>query len=386
MKCLFAHDHMFVFDGRYFYSRSGLPQSVLARYANAFGEVHVTGRVRRIEVSNLEPITDPRIYFHPQDNLRTISGIINLPKVQKAIAELVDNMDVVVARLPSLIGWVAARQARLNRKPYIIEVVGNALEASFLHGSSLGYISGPIEHMLTLHEIKKANYCVYITESYLQGIYPTKGRAFVCPNVKVTPISRASLEDRLCRPHTGLPLKIGLVGSLDVNYKGHESALRVLQYLKREYADVKIQIEFVGSGNKKRWRELSEELGVSDSVKFLGSLPPGEPIMHWLDSIDLCLQPSKTEGQGRSIIEGMSRGCPVVASNVGGIPELLDPEFVVEPGDIQGLAKACANLLFDESTRKRESIRNWSESHRFNETDIEDARRKIFEGIKSYIH
>ena len=76
---------------------------------------------------------------------------------------------------------------------------------------------------------------------------------------------------------------------------------------------------------------LARTSGISAATKFLGELPNGEAIREQLDQATLMVLPSRTEGLPRVIIEAMARAVPCVASNVGGIPELLDPRYLVPP-------------------------------------------------------
>lgn len=383
MKALFAHDHRFVSDGEAFYDFGGLPEAALRRYADVFDRVDVICRSTLAGSGDLHAIGDPRIKFLPQPDLRSISGLSNFGSVRKSVIQQVASADVVVARLPSLLGWMAARAARKLHVPYVIEVVGNAKEASQLHGSRLGALTGPIEHWLTRREVQKAHNVIYITECYLQRVYPTTGRFVVCPNVMVTPISEAKLAVRLQRFPQRKFRRIGLIGSLDVNYKGHAAALRALKILRARPGFSDVSLEFAGRGDKRRWVALAKELGVVDAVTFLGTIPPGEGVMDWLDDIDLLLQPSKTEAQGRSILEGMSRGCPVVASNVGGIPELLSPEVLTAPDDASAISVRCAQVLGDTSFYRLQATRNLRETHRFDVDVIERVRYSFFAELRA---
>jgi glycosyltransferase involved in cell wall biosynthesis len=243
------------------------------------------------------------------------------------------------------LGWITAREARLQGVPCLIEVVGNALETSQLHGSWLGKIVGYFEHGLSRFEIRKAKTVVYITENYLQSVYPTDGRSFVCPNVRVIRISESQMaEQQRARPRTTNP-RIGLIGSLNVNYKGHDVAIDVLKLLLERYNLNGATLEFAGGGDPARWQELARQKNVQNQVRIHGAIAAGEAIMRWIDEMDILLQPSLTEGQGRAIIEAMSRGRPVVASNAGGIPELLDGDWMAEPKDVDRIAERCALLL-----------------------------------------
>lgn len=382
-KAIFAHDHRFAQQHSKFFDRGGLPESVLKRYVDAFGSIDVICRSDIIESTNLPSIDNPLIRFHPQPNLRSASALANFGRVNAAIGKLVTESDVVIARLPSLLGWMTSCAARRAGKPYLVEVVGNALEAGRLHGTRLGQIAGPIEHWLTAREVRRAPTVIYITAQYLQRIYPTAGRSFVCPNVSIEPIPQTGLAARNARHLENPAKRIGLIGSLDVNYKGHAAAITTLALLRDCYGLTDVTLEFAGRGDGTRWIALAKKLDVSDNVKFLGTISPGDDMMAWLDELALLLQPSMTEAQGRSIIEGMSRGCPVVASNVGGIPELLEAEWLTAPNDVSGLAKRCATLLQSPATYRRTSLRNWQTAHSFRHEEIEHIRRTAFSSLRS---
>src|SRR5699024_9667719 len=98
------------------------------------------------------------------------------------------------------------------------------------------------------------------------------------------------------------------------------------------------QFEILGDGDQSSWKLLAKELGIEDNVKFKGVLPGGKPVLSWLESIDVYIQPSFQEGLPRAVIEAMSQGCPVVGSNAGGIPELIQDEYIHDMGDYEELS------------------------------------------------
>ena len=83
---------------------------------------------------------------------------------------------------------------------------------------------------------------------------------------------------------------------------------------------------------------IAKKYGVSDKIKFLGPISPGE-IFQYLDNIDIYIQPSKTEGLPRALVEAMSRGCPSLGSRTGGIPQLLDKEFTFYRGAVNEICE-----------------------------------------------
>ena len=70
-----------------------------------------------------------------------------------------------------------------------------------------------------------------------------------------------------------------------------------------------------------------QKLDVEEQVKILGPMPHNE-VFKWLETIDLYVQPSRQEGLPRALIEAMSRGVPAFGARTGGIPELLDEDFI----------------------------------------------------------
>ena len=97
---------------------------------------------------------------------------------------------------------------------------------------------------------------------------------------------------------------------------------------------------------KKSLEHLTSELGITDSVKFLGHLTNPVPLYQISDVT--VLTSLHSEPFGRTIIESMACGTPVVASRTGGIPEILTGEFqrmLCEPGNAQDLADTLNFVL-----------------------------------------
>jgi glycosyltransferase involved in cell wall biosynthesis len=76
----------------------------------------------------------------------------------------------------------------------------------------------------------------------------------------------------------------------------------------------------------------------------------------WFDSFDAFALPSANEGTPVSAIEALAAGCPVVATRVGGVPDVVqdgETGFLVDPGDTEALARRLAELAADPELRKR---------------------------------
>ena len=158
-------------------------------------------------------------------------------------------------------------------------------------------------------------------------------------------------------PGEGAPIEeiehptIAIVGRL-AEEKGHRVLLRAMASAARTMPKARLLIAGEGAEEENLQRQ-AEELGISDHVKFLGFVPDVRSV---LSAADLLVMPSLSEGLGVAALEAMAMGKPVVASNVGGLPEsVLDREtgMIVPAGNAGALAGALAELLRD-SERARE--------------------------------
>jgi glycosyltransferase involved in cell wall biosynthesis len=144
---------------------------------------------------------------------------------------------------------------------------------------------------------------------------------------------------------------IGIVSKLWEG-KGHAILLEAFKALKKEMKDAFLVI--VGEGDLyDKLVRIANRNGLSDSVLFTGfQLDVSEIIA----TFDVAVLPSFFEGMGRVLLESMAMGKPVVASRVGGIPDLVENGvngLLVTPGDTQELADALQKILNDKKLAQR---------------------------------
>lgn len=369
-KLLFAHDDRISFDsaGRpvsYNYTRR-----LIDRYRHLAEEV--TFAVRCVAAEPATWFSDATVVCIP--DVKHVMGMTRYYASRRAVERLVDRHDVVVARLPSLMGSWALRQAWRTRKPVLVEFVGCPWDALWNH-SGLGKVLAPFFYLKNRRLVKQSEHTVYVTHSFLQDRYPTRGASIACSNVEIVPVSRPDLARRLERMQgSGImeTFTLATVAALDVPYKGQHLVIEALAHLKDRGLQPRYRL--IGGGDPSRLERLAVRLGVRDQVEFVGPLPHAQ-VLEALDSVDIYLQPSRQEGLPRALIEAMSRGCAALGSGAGGIPELLDTACIVEPLSPQAIAAVIGGK--GPGFWASQAERNWVASHDYT-FEVLDARRKRF--------
>ncbi|TVP73130.1 MAG: glycosyltransferase [Gemmatimonadales bacterium] len=134
---------------------------------------------------------------------------------------------------------------------------------------------------------------------------------------------------------------------------GVEYVIRALPALVREVPGALLLL--VGDGPERdRIEALARELGVSDRIHLAGRRPHHE-MPGWLSSGEIAVFPSLMEATSVAALEAMACRRPVVASRVGGLPQIVDEEVgrLVEPANPEALARALADLLRDPNLAER---------------------------------
>jgi N-acetyl-alpha-D-glucosaminyl L-malate synthase BshA len=130
-----------------------------------------------------------------------------------------------------------------------------------------------------------------------------------------------------------------------------------VEVLARLRKDVDARLVMVGDGpDAAAAAALAERLGVADDVVFVGKQPR---IVDYLACADLLLLPSETESFGLAALEAMSCEVPVIATRVGGLPEVVEEGVaghLLPVGDVDGMAAAAARILSTDGARERMGI------------------------------
>jgi glycosyltransferase involved in cell wall biosynthesis len=141
------------------------------------------------------------------------------------------------------------------------------------------------------------------------------------------------------------PVIIGTACRL-IEAKGVQELIAAISMLKEEFPGVRLKV--AGDGpHKDLLLRAARERNVLQEVEFLGWIDDLPPV---LKTWDIFALPSYDEGLPIAILEAMSEGLPVVATDVGGIPELVENDrtgYLVSPGDVNALCTALRRLVID---------------------------------------
>jgi glycosyltransferase involved in cell wall biosynthesis len=197
-----------------------------------------------------------------------------------------------------------------------------------------------------------------------------------------------SKADKIVKIHSGVPIDqymdlkinidskkkaIGLASQgLVIGTVGWLLPIKGPEYLLEAMIDVwqghpEVHLVFVGKGDlEEKLKTRAAQIGVADKVLFLGWRNDIPEIMQLFDIFVL---PSLNEGMGRVIVEAMAAGKPVVASNVGGIPDLVEHAkngFLFEPGNSKQMSQEIKRLLGNQTLQNEMGLIGKKRSINFN--------------------
>lgn len=391
MKAAFIHSARLQrhSDGRV-YSGGQFPYAIWRRYLRHFSSLTVITRLKEVSFidAGLDESSGPGVSFIgiPDDHGRLLKQL-RVRRHSAVLKKALSECDCLIVR-SCAVGWVAAHIAHQLNIPVVLEVVGDPFTALWYHGSLAAKMWAPFAWLEARRSIRDATFVNYVTRSFLQERYPTKGIAACVSDVLLPTVSRDVLDARLqrvssagvCRPRR---FRCGLMGDLYAKYKGLDIAIRAVSDLASR--GVHVDLHVLGRGPTDSWEKFARRLGIRHSIHFDGTRLAGREVFEWLDSLDLYIQPSLTEGLPRSLIEAMSRGLPCLGSACGGIPQLLSAECLHSPGDYRQLSGQMGLILTDRQLRSAQAQRNFLEAAKYSPECLDPQRDDFFRAFICHV-
>jgi len=151
-------------------------------------------------------------------------------------------------------------------------------------------------------------------------------------------------------------VRVGMIARMNVEYKNQAAFLRAAARLANTFKETEFVL--VGDGAfRPKFEQMARGMGLASRVRFLGER---NDIPAVLASLDISVVPSISESLPNVVLESMAAGVPVVATRVGGIPDILEHEksgLLVPPGDDAQLTEAIGCLIPNAAMRQEIGLR-----------------------------
>ena len=252
---------------------------------------------------------------------------------------------------------MALQQIASGRKPpVVIRGHGNPLSIKQVSGNRVGW-GDRLGRKLELAGMRRANAITAVSKFQARELGKDLSLPEAAIHVIPNPISPALLQQALKQPRVEPAKPVVLyTGRIELN-KGSLELLRSIDRVASQFPDV----EYVVAGGRHNSiddRSLDGALGrngTREHVRLLGHVP-WQQLADCYRRASVFVMPSYYETFGISVIEAMAFGLPVVATSVGGLPEVVEDGvtgILVPPGNSEALADAIIRLLRDPDLRQR---------------------------------
>ena len=216
------------------------------------------------------------------------------------------------------------------------------------HGSDIRHHYNPVSRLVQPYVLRKADAVTAVSASLAEIVRERSGRdAHVVLNgVDLDFWRRPQPKEHL----SGAPTVVS-VGRLE-RVKGTDVLIRAFSTVVQQFPQARLEV--IGEGSlRPEIERLIRDLGLDRHVVLRGAMPP-QSIRARLHQADVLAMPSRNEAFGLAALEGMAAGLPVVASETGGLPDLVGEAGVLVPPDNPiALANALVSVLSDEPLRQR---------------------------------
>ena len=377
-------------DGKFWCNTAMHGYEFWKRYLLAFEEVKVIARVKEVrfeeDMNKYIRADGENVTVFPLPFVRGIKGYaFNYYKIKKYCKKAARIGDCAVFRIPSIPAYLTLKEYRKRKEPYAVEVVIDPEDE---------YKNIPLLKKISVKILKKvcldANGVSYVTKYYLQEKYKSGYKTGKVDKYYFEGYyssidldkSFYYLRRKYILENKNKIKLLHIANSINNRNKGHEEVIKIAKIL--ETKGIYAEVVFVGDGDLiDDLKKQTVDLNIEDRIKFVGYVSDKLRIKKYLLDADLFLFPSKAEGLPRVLIEAMATGLPCLASNVDGIPELLDKKYLFSPEDVTGFANKIEEIMQDESEMEYMGQINYKKALEYESTKLTNRRQKFYMELKN---
>lgn len=337
----------------------------IAKHLSKKHEVHVFTRLDEglPKESSVEGFYVHRI---PWRNIKFFGGLIfwfNIFRLLKKIKPDIIQAQTVESGMDLFI------LNKLFRKPYIIW--GRGSDAYFLFRNKKDWV--------LKQALKNVDAVISLTDDMKKQIMKVYDREiFIIPNGIDLDVFEGLSKENLRK-------KFGFKKDEKIIlYVGRFHPIKGSTYLidaVKNINDKNKKLLLIGRGEERNYlEELVKKFKIENIVTFVGRIPNKE-VFEYMVASDVLVLPSLSEGFPNVILEAMASGLPIVATKVGGLPEIVnigENGFLVEPKNSEQIAEKISLLFKDEKLRKRISRNNIEEVKKYSWESVVDRLEKIY--------
>lgn len=392
-KLLLTVDHQFVRtpDGN-IWVKTIYGYDFWKRYLKVFDTVRIAARLRdekEIEEKMLLASGEKVEFFQIPQYRGAKEFVLRYSDIRRAVNGVAEGCSCAIFRIPSPISDLVKREVEKAGLPWATEIVNDPWD-NFAPGAFKSFFR-PIYRYKFTKQVKQyalhANGASYVTQFALQKRYPSYARLHGEDKNHFESFYSSILlkEDYFWdERHFDYQKKdftIVHVNSCITDFsKGHDVVIRTLKELRQNGVNAKVI--FVGDGPKRTYfEEMARGLGVDEYVTFTGLLSSAQDVRKVLIESDILIFPTVGEGLPRTIIEAMAVGLPCLSTAVNGIPELLEPEYLIDQQDSNKFAKEAERILTDAELYRRISDRNIIKAHEYENSVLTTKRNDFYKKL-----
>lgn len=360
------------------------------KYLDVFDTIHVIGEPVKAYLDNgtMVELTDKRITVDIIPSVERPKELINYHKVAKYLEKIIrrEKSSAFLVKPSSRKGLFAIKCCEKYKKPYMIEMTGDVKTTLDERNSILFSLYGSYLYNRTLKGIRNCKFGLYVTEQYLQSKYPISGVMCGCTDSIIPKPEDNILEKRIKKINEKKQtLIIGLIGYYHDTRKGIDSAIDALKIINS--SDKVYQLHILGVGteeDREKWRTYAAQRNVDRFLLFPHPLNGSREVANWIDTVDLVILPSRSEGFPRAIAESMSRACPAVTSNVCGLQEMVEEKWQHNPGDYKELADKILKITGDLVLMQEAAEYNLKKAEKYDFEYLRVKRNNFLNEFRNY--